>query len=104
MNDAVSRRCFVTPTILKSDDYHVETNSDLIVKWFKEKLLPNLEEPNLIVIDNAACHSVLRCLCTENTRAQQTKKKKQGEIQVNNKGRPLFELLLERKHKKKLPR
>lgn len=39
-------------------DYHGEMNSDLFTKWVKEKLIPNLEEPSLIIMDNAAYHSV----------------------------------------------
>lgn len=40
-----------------SGDYHSEMNSTVFEKWLKEDLLPNLEEPSMIVLDNASYHS-----------------------------------------------
>lgn len=40
-------------------DYHGSMSSDLFTKWCIEKLIPNLHEPSLIVMDNAPYHSVL---------------------------------------------
>lgn len=38
-------------------DYHGEMNSEMFLKWCKEKLIPNLEEPSVIIMDNAPYHS-----------------------------------------------
>lgn len=42
----------------KLDDYHGDMNADLFTKWVKDQLIPNLEQPSLIVMDNAPYHSV----------------------------------------------
>lgn len=42
-----------------SGDYHGEMNEANFMKWFEEQLLPSLEEPSLIVMDNASYHSAL---------------------------------------------
>lgn len=42
----------------KSGDYHDEMNSNNFKKWLNEKLLPNLDRPSLIVMDNAPYHSI----------------------------------------------
>ncbi|CAH2092047.1 unnamed protein product [Euphydryas editha] len=42
----------------KSGDYHDEMNGDNFKKWINEKLIPNLKEPSIIVMDNASYHSV----------------------------------------------
>lgn len=42
----------------KSGDYHDEMNNTNFKKWLTEKLLPNLEEPSLIIMDNAPYHSI----------------------------------------------
>lgn len=41
------------------DDYHGDMNAEMFKKWLTEKLLPNLEEPSVIVMDNASYHSTL---------------------------------------------
>lgn len=41
----------------KSADYHDSMNADLFEKWFEESVLQRLEEPTLIVLDNAPYHS-----------------------------------------------
>lgn len=43
----------------KSADYHDNMNSTLFEKWLEEQLLPRLEKPSLLVIDNAKYHSRL---------------------------------------------
>lgn len=43
----------------KSDDYHDSMNANLFEKWLQEKLLPNLEQPSVIVLDNAPYHSTI---------------------------------------------
>lgn len=44
---------------VNSADYHGEMNEANFMKWFEEQLLPHLEEPSLIIMDNASYHSVL---------------------------------------------
>ena len=39
-------------------DYHREMNSKIFLDWFENRLLPALEEPSLIVLDNASYHNV----------------------------------------------
>uniref|UniRef100_A0A6P7G9G8 Uncharacterized protein LOC114339331 n=1 Tax=Diabrotica virgifera virgifera TaxID=50390 RepID=A0A6P7G9G8_DIAVI len=41
----------------KSADYHGNMNTEMFLKWLKEKLLPSLHEPSVIVLDNASYHS-----------------------------------------------
>nr|XP_049694765.1 uncharacterized protein LOC126054218 isoform X1 [Helicoverpa armigera] len=43
----------------KNDDYHSEMNKYNFTKWVTEKLIPNLREPSIIVMDNAPYHSVV---------------------------------------------
>lgn len=40
-------------------DYHGEMNSENFLHWLKTQLLPNLEEPSLIILDNAPYHSTI---------------------------------------------
>lgn len=39
-------------------DYHGEMNSEMFTNWVRERLIPNLEEPSLIIMDNAPYHTV----------------------------------------------
>ncbi|KAL4121281.1 hypothetical protein QTP88_013826 [Uroleucon formosanum] len=41
-----------------TEDYHSQMNADIFEKWFVE-MLANLEEPSVVVMDNASYHSVL---------------------------------------------
>ncbi|XP_050294741.1 uncharacterized protein LOC126734938 isoform X1 [Anthonomus grandis grandis] len=41
----------------KSMDYHDNMNCEMFEKWLKEQLIPNLQEPSLIVLDNESYHS-----------------------------------------------
>lgn len=43
----------------KTGDYHGQMNYDLFAKWFKERLLPNIPNNSLIIMDNASYHNVL---------------------------------------------
>lgn len=43
----------------KNYDYHGEMNNHNFLNWFENKLLPNLEEPSIIVMDNATYHSTV---------------------------------------------
>lgn len=44
----------------KEEDYHSEMNQHNFIKWVKEKLIPNLSESSIIVMDNAPYHSVVK--------------------------------------------
>ena len=46
--------CFVGNS--KSEDYHREMNSSHFKESLTEKVLPNIEDKTVIVIDNAPCH------------------------------------------------
>lgn len=43
----------------KNFDYHGEMNESTFLQWFEEQLLKKLEEPSIIVLDNASYHSTL---------------------------------------------
>ena len=43
----------------RTGDYHGQMNWDLFLKWFTEKLMPNIPKNSLIVMDNAAYHNIL---------------------------------------------
>jgi transposase len=43
----------------KSLDYHSEINAETFEEWLKDKLLPALTEPSIIVLDNASYRSRL---------------------------------------------
>jgi hypothetical protein len=44
-------------------DYHGEINQEIFLQWFENQLLKNLEEPSMIIMDNANCHSSLADKC-----------------------------------------
>ena len=41
-----------------SEDYHQEMNGECFNDWFEHKLLPVLDNPSVIVLDNATYHNV----------------------------------------------
>ena len=43
----------------KTGDYHGQMNQGIFTKWFREKLLPNIPDNSLIIMDNASYHNVL---------------------------------------------
>jgi hypothetical protein len=43
----------------KTGDYHANMNWNNFSEWFQEKLLKNISENSLIIMDNAAYHNVL---------------------------------------------
>lgn len=43
----------------KTGDYHGQMNQEMFTKWFKEKLLPNIPDNSLIIMDNASYHNIL---------------------------------------------
>ena len=60
------------PAKTNTGDYHGEMNSDLFVRWLTSCLLPSLNEPSALVLDNAPYHSVL----TEESRCPTSATKK----------------------------
>lgn len=49
----------IFPSKSTTGDYHGDMNSELFKQWTMEKLIPNLEEPSLVILDNAPYHSVV---------------------------------------------
>jgi len=43
----------------KTGDYHGQMNQGLFTKWFRDRLLPNIPDSSLIIMDNASYHNVL---------------------------------------------
>lgn len=43
----------------KTGDYHGQMNQGMFTKWFKEKLLANIPDNSLIIMDNASYHNIL---------------------------------------------
>jgi transposase len=43
----------------KTGDYHGQMNAELFQKWFSEKLIPNIPDDSLIIMDNASYHNTL---------------------------------------------
>jgi hypothetical protein len=42
----------------RTGDYQGEMNSDIFIKWPREKLIPNLPPRSVLVLDNASYHTV----------------------------------------------
>ena len=40
-------------------DYHGQMNKENFIKWLTEKLLPNIQDNSVVVLDNAPYHSSL---------------------------------------------
>ena len=49
--------CF--PAKNTSGDYHGEMNGELFLRWLTTQLLPLIEEPSVLVMDNAPYHSIM---------------------------------------------
>ena len=50
-------------------DYHDEMNSANVLKWLREKLIPNLPPRSVLVVDNAPYHNLQEDKCpTQSTR------------------------------------
>lgn len=55
--DGFLPNCQLLFTSKKTSDYHEEMNHLTFKKWFTEALIPNLDKPSVIVMDNAKYHS-----------------------------------------------
>ncbi|XP_063404616.1 uncharacterized protein LOC134688078 [Mytilus trossulus] len=68
-------------------DYHQEMNGENFKKWFTEKLLSNLPEKSVIIMDNASYHSVQfdKCPTTNTKKADIQAYLRLHEIQFDNK-------------------
>ena len=72
---------------LSTGDYHNEMNAKNFTKWLEEMLLPNLDGPSAIVMDNASYQTMQYDKCpTSNTR--------KADIQVLTKKKSCFKLIL----------
>jgi len=71
----------------KTGDYHGQMNFNLFRKWFSEKLLPNIPERSLIIMDNASYHNVL----SEHSDPTGTCKKDKISAWLKNNGVPIRE-------------
>ena len=49
--------CFIGKS--NTSDYHNEINAKHFEEWWEEKLLQNLQDKSVVVIDNASIHSLL---------------------------------------------
>lgn len=57
-NGFVPNALLVFSTKSTKADYHHDMNASNFNKWLSEKLIPNLNEPSVIVMDNASYHTV----------------------------------------------
>lgn len=58
-NGFISGASLIFSSTCHSMDYHDSMNSETFEKWVENQLIPNLEQPSLIVMDNASYHSRL---------------------------------------------
>lgn len=65
----------------KTGDYHNDMNFDNFSKWVQQKLLPNLCEKCVIVLDNASYHNVQK---NKKPNSASTKQQIQEWLQMNN--------------------
>lgn len=59
-NGFVPNALLVYSTKSKLADYHHDMNASNFNKWLEEKLIPNLDKPSVVVMDNASYHSVVK--------------------------------------------
>lgn len=52
----------VFPSKTKEGDYHGTMTGEMFLKWVKEQLLPGLDVPSVIVLDNVLCTVLWRVL------------------------------------------
>lgn len=56
-NGFISGASLIFSSSCDSADYHNSMDSSTFEKWVAEQLIPNLEQPSLILLDNASYHS-----------------------------------------------
>jgi transposase len=44
----------------KDGDHHQEMNSVVFLEWFENQLMPAMNNPSLVVLDNASYHNIKR--------------------------------------------
>lgn len=59
--------CLIYKASASTGDYHKQMDGNNFTKWLTTQLLPNLEEPSAIVMDNASYHSVQLDKCPNST-------------------------------------
>lgn len=59
-NGFIENASLIFKSNTKSGDYHDNMNQDNFEKWFKSQLIPNLEGPSVIIMDNASYHCRLK--------------------------------------------
>lgn len=57
-NGFIPNACLIYKALATTGDYHGEMNGNNFTKWLTEMVLPNLNEPSAIVMDNASYHSM----------------------------------------------
>lgn len=57
-NGFINNALLIFKSQSKSSDYHDDMNSTNFLKWMTEKLIPNLPEKSLVVMDNAPYHCI----------------------------------------------
>jgi hypothetical protein len=62
-NGFIEGAALVFSSNTKNPDYHGEMNQENFLRWFENQLLISLEEPSLIIMDNASYHSTLEDKC-----------------------------------------
>ena len=66
---AGGRQGFISGALLtykaasRTGDYHSEIDGNNLKKWMEERLIPNLDQPSAIVMDNASYHSMRTDKC-----------------------------------------
>lgn len=61
-NGFVENASLIFSTKSKLADYHGDMNGDIFMKWLEEKLIPNLEEPSMIVMPHIIAFKLRRNL------------------------------------------
>ena len=84
-----------------SVDYHNEINSEHYMEWLEEQLLPKLDGPTVIILDNASYHKLKDKPPTTNGRRDDIKKRldKQHTLQSNRHKKTLLKLVKEHQPK-----
>ena len=77
-----------------SADYHDEMNTEHYIEWFTEQLLPTLQGPSVIILDNASYHNKQRDKAPTNKNRKDEIKKWLDEHNIKYKNTDLKKTLL----------